>query len=340
METVLLRLLSGSGLEGLAGIPERRGKLLRPLLSVPRAAVDDFLSSKGISPVEDPTNRDLRFQRNRVRHLLLPRLRAEYPDLDDVVLAVAGRAASLRASLDSTLLSRFGQDSMEGGVSAEVLLALPAQLRPWALRWLLRQSGLIRLPSSLSMEAFLSCLKQSGKAQIQLPGDSRRLVACSGRISVASPKSPVAPFSYTFRLPGAIELEALGMRLSLRRSKAETWMLQGDAHRAGLALADPPGIATVRSRRPGDRIRPLGAPGERKLKELLIDRGVPAEARDRLPLLVVGGRIAWVPGVAIDESFRLGAGPDCWVAELLPTGAGGNPATPATVEGCERNRPS
>ena len=100
-------------------------------------------------------------------------------------------------------------------------------------------------------------------------------------------------------------------------------MFRGEAGRAGMALPEPPGLATVRNRRPGDRIRPLGSAGERKLKELLIDRRVPAEARDRLPLLEIGGRIAWIPGVAVDESFRLTDRPDCWVAEILPADAAG-----------------
>jgi tRNA(Ile)-lysidine synthetase-like protein len=93
----------------------------------------------------------------------------------------------------------------------------------------------------------------------------------------------------------------------------------------------------VRSRRPGDRLRPLGAPGTRKLKDVLIDRGVPRRERDRLPLLCVGGRIAWVPGVTVDEAFRLPRlprlpetpgdergedpaddRPETWTAEVIP----------------------
>lgn len=76
----------------------------------------------------------------------------------------------------------------------------------------------------------------------------------------------------------------------------------------------------VRTRQPGDRLRPLGAPGRRRLKEVLIDHGVPRRERDRLPLLVVGERIAWVPGVTIEDAFRLRPSDEpasaVWVAEL------------------------
>jgi tRNA(Ile)-lysidine synthase len=73
---------------------------------------------------------------------------------------------------------------------------------------------------------------------------------------------------------------------------------------------------TVRNRRPGDRLRPLGSPGSRKLKAVLIDRGVPAERRDRLPLLCWTGEIAWVPGVTIGHRFRVTGESRAWLAEL------------------------
>ena len=73
----------------------------------------------------------------------------------------------------------------------------------------------------------------------------------------------------------------------------------------------------VRNRRPGDRIRSLGAPGMRRLKELLIDHKVPRAERDRLPLLLVEGTIAWVPGITIADRFRLQDESDAWVVEWI-----------------------
>jgi tRNA(Ile)-lysidine synthase len=74
----------------------------------------------------------------------------------------------------------------------------------------------------------------------------------------------------------------------------------------------------IRNRRPGDRLRPLGCSHHRKLKDILIDRRVERSRRDALPLLVVGDRIAWVPGVTIAHDFRLDGARRAWVAELLP----------------------
>jgi tRNA(Ile)-lysidine synthase len=97
-------------------------------------------------------------------------------------------------------------------------------------------------------------------------------------------------------------------------------MFEGAPDRAGLALPLAEGDrVTIRNRRPGDRIRPLGASGSRRLKEVLIDRRVPRWARERLPLLCVGERIAWAPGVTIDDGFRLHGDATAWVAEVATT---------------------
>jgi tRNA(Ile)-lysidine synthase len=337
VETVLLRLLSGSGLEGLAGIPQRRGALLRPLLRVPRSAIAACLAELGLEPVEDPTNRDLSIHRNFVRHALLPRLRAADPHLDAMVLAVRDRALAVREMIESRLAERVAETSVEEGLDAGLLLALPVELRSAALRWLLRRAGLAVPPSSRSMEAFLSSVQRRGRANLCLPGGRRALVARAGRVALAEAKPPVASFSYTFAVPGEIELAELGLAIRMRRSPVEPWMVRGDPRRAALAgAAAMATAATVRSRRAGDRLRPFGSPGERKLKELLIDRRIPAGERDRLPLLEIGGRIAWVPAVTIGDEFRLRDEAECWVVELVQRDTGGNGLSGLAVERVEK----
>ena len=72
----------------------------------------------------------------------------------------------------------------------------------------------------------------------------------------------------------------------------------------------------VRSRRNGDRVRPFGCQYTRRLKDVLIDRQVPRQERDRIPLLEVDSRLAWIPGVTVDDTFRVEAGGQAWIAEL------------------------
>jgi tRNA(Ile)-lysidine synthase len=321
VETVLLRILRGAPIELLGGIRGSRGPILRPLLAIPRSEIEAYLAERGIAPVRDPTNDEPGYQRNRIRHGLLQHLRAA----DEALLALAARATFHRRQLAGRL-ERLLADHR--GSEVELLRGLPDALRPPTLRWLMRDRlGLEPLPSTPSLVLFLAGLERNGEpAPLSLPraaGPRRALRARGGRLVVeaaavdAGIRTP--PFSYTFRIPGEVELPELGLTLRVRRSPVEPWMLLGDPRRAGFSAAGE--WATVRNRRPGDRLRPLGSPGTRKLKEILVDRRVPADARDRLPLLELGGRIAWVPGVTVDEACRLGDGADrCWCAELVGPG--------------------
>lgn len=201
--------------------------------------------------------------------------------------------------------------------SVDFLTSLPEALQLPALRWLLAERlGVGQLPSLRSLETFLSLVRGGRDAYLALPGSRQALVARRGDLALVEPKSPTVPFTYTFSLPGEVELPELELRLRIRRSPVEPWMLRGERRRVGF-VADA-AEATVRSRRSGDRLRPLGAPGSRKLKAVLIDRGVPAAARDRLPLLEIAGELAWIPGVTIGDGFALRGEAECWLAELEP----------------------
>jgi tRNA(Ile)-lysidine synthase len=134
---------------------------------------------------------------------------------------------------------------------------------------------------------------------------------------VEAARSQVADFTYTLEVPGELYIPEISLRLCLSRRAVEPWMFAGSPRRAGLALPLAEGDrVTVRNRRPGDRIHPLGAGGSRRLKAVLIDARVPRQERQRLPLLCVGERIAWVPGVAIEQRFRLHGEAAAWVAEI------------------------
>jgi tRNA(Ile)-lysidine synthase len=117
-----------------------------------------------------------------------------------------------------------------------------------------------------------------------------------------------------------VEIREAGTTFRLTQQPVAPWMRHGSPVRAALDLPLAAGEpVTVRSRRPGDRLQPFGSSHHRRLKDLLIDRKVPRVVRQRLPLLCVGGQVAWVPGITIHHPFRLREGATmAWVAELLP----------------------
>lgn len=360
-ETVLLRLLGGTGVEGLAAIRPRRGRVVRPALGLRRsdllALLPHHLPPDAPPPADDPANRDPAFARTLVRHRLLPALVAAGETTPEDLARLAEVARRARRAVSRRLSTLLTTPERPASLDVEALLALPAPLWPQALALLARRSG--RLPVSATARAELERqlaparpAGDHGTAPQTTPevgvdaGDGWRLVVeappttapgvSSGARLRLCPPTPAGPretsigrFSYTLEIPGTVAVPEIGRTVELVPAQFAPWMLRGERRRAALRL--PPGTRTVevRNRRPGDRLRPLGGPGERKLKDLLIDRKVPRSQRDRLPLLVVDGSIAWVPGVTIDRRFRLRESDDDgttidhlatpWVAELTET---------------------
>ena len=324
-ETVLLRLLFGSGLSGLAGIRPRHGAVVRPLLALPRRRLLEAVAAAGLAALDDPTNRSLSVPRNRVRHRLLPALEAAEPGCEENLperlagLAATARGASL--AIDRRLVGRLAVLPVAGGIAVprQTFAALPPELHPFALAWLHRQAGALYPASEAARAELGRQLAASPRAACDA-GGGWRWEATGEQLILRrdeGARERVADFTYTLKVPGTLAIPEIAARIEIRRRAVEPWMFAGAADRAALALPLTEGdLVTVRNRRPGDRIHPLGARGSRRLKEALIDRRVPRHLRDRLPLLVVGGRIAWVAGVTIDERFRLAGHATAWVAEV------------------------
>jgi tRNA(Ile)-lysidine synthase len=326
---------SPAGSHARVAEPVRRTRpaLLRPLLSLPRQPLAEAVRAAGLDAVADPTNLDPAIPRNRVRHHLLPLFAERNETAGEPPLAVrlaelAGRVRRAAAALDLRLRDHLAPRS--GGTAIAVprsaLAALPEPLLPHALALLHRRAG---APYPAGREARRELERQlaAGGAVGCDCGGGWRWESREGEVVLrrgAGParRRPGEGFSYILVAPGEVEIPELGLLLRLRPAAPAPWMYRGAPDRAALALELAPGDAvTVRNRRPGDRLQPLGAAGSRRLKQVLIDRRVPRRHRDRLPLLVVGGEIAWVPGVTVAERFRLppapAAGATVWVAELV-----------------------
>ncbi|MEO7793400.1 MAG: tRNA lysidine(34) synthetase TilS [Thermoanaerobaculia bacterium] len=327
IETVLLRIAAGSGIAGLQGIHRRRGFLLRPLLDLERSSLDAFVAQHGIVPLTDPTNLDLGQERNRIRHRLLPQLLRQEPALGGALAAVATAAEGARSALDrrlEKLLVKEGENSRPR-LEIAAFLPLPEPLPFFALGLLERLAGRERPGSTRSKRELLRQVAAARNGVLELPagaGDGLFWQASGGFLWLAPPPPAEAAFSYILEAPGEVEIPEIGGHVRLSRQPMAAWMRTGERRRAALAFPVGPGPrwtarVEIRSRLPGDRIQALGAPGIRRLKELLIDQKVPRGERDSLPLLIVDGDLAWIPGVTIADRFRLQDEGSAWVVEWI-----------------------
>jgi tRNA(Ile)-lysidine synthase len=317
-ETLLLRLLRGAGSRGLSGIrPQAEGIFIRPLLDVSRAEVEAHLAARGRRFRVDSTNADLTRTRNRVRHRLLPFLRREFPGEIDALLA---RTAEILRAEDAYLdevVRELGKRLIRREEAGSVL-SVPALrlLAPALRRRLLRRAFEEAAGSAARFGPVFDRIEDLERlvfearhgAAVALPGGLTARVVYSDLVLTAPGGGGSFEGEVPLPVPGATVLPGLGCRLRARHVAASRI---GDPRRSAApdrALLDAdtlPGPLAVRARRPGDRFRPLGSPGEAKLKSFLIDRKVPKDLRDRIPLVVSGERIAWVVGHAIEDRFKV-----------------------------------
>jgi tRNA(Ile)-lysidine synthase len=312
-ETVLMRLLQGAGPRGLSGIPPRRGRLVRPLLLVPRATVLGYLAANGLRWVEDATNRDPKFLRNRIRADVLPLLGAHVgPTLGRALGRTASAARETVEALDRLVAPRLDGRLRPtvGGVTLD--LEALRDLPPGAGKALLQRAvaavappGPLRSGLRAGPLAGLWDLSRTGStgARVRLTGG---VVAERLRGGVWIGRQFPAGNPVDLAVPGEVRLA--GARLVLTadvvpapagRSADHAWpdpawevWFDQDALSGGLV---------VRTRRPGERVVPFGGTGPISMSRLLAAAGVPRLLRPTWPVLVTrtvaAEEIVWVIGV-------------------------------------------
>jgi len=306
VETVLMRLLRGTGPSGLAGIrPVRRAKALRvvrPLICCTGAQIHAYLDSRGFEFRTDRTNADTRHFRNRVRHELLPRLREEYnPRVDDALL----RLAEVQRDEDD-LLEREVDAIWPACVRPEGTIdraAFGAQHRALQRRLLMRVAWRAHVDCPFERIDAARRFVAGGPAGRAFDLGSGMLLRNSRTVTEVTPRRTgddgACDEAVPLTVPG--ETTALGKRFVARYLDRlpEHVAAYCTPARQVFDAATMGRDVVVRRRQPGDRFTPLGASGTKKIKDYLSGLALPSGERERQVLLVAGGRIAWVVGHAV-----------------------------------------
>ena len=305
-ETILFRIVRGTGVRGLTGIPYRRGPLIRPLLDVRRAQVLAYLRRRGVTFVEDPANRDPRHTRSRVRHEWLPFLARENPRIVEALLGLADEASRAQPSGDAhdslPPLARGTRrtlrrlvDSGSGtrridapGGTIEIVYGQP-RFEPDA-----SANGVVTLPVSgagLASQHVSGVALPIGQALQWGPAKASRVAGGHERARDISMNREVVIEAVI--VAGSEGPPASGPAFSVA------------ACAAGLC---------VRPARSGDRMRPRGGLGSRKLQDLLVDAKIPRALRGGLPVVTnAAGVILYVPGLRPAEDARPASDARQWV---------------------------
>lgn len=280
-ETVLMHLVRGTGLKGLGGIAPVSGKLIRPMLSLTRQDVEGFLDEWCLSCVTDSSNETDQFLRNRLRHHVMPLLRAENPKIAENMSAMAQR---LRQDEDC-----LGQMAAPEKLEVEHLKGLHPAVRSRVLERFLKENG-IREPEGVHIarvESLLCSDKPSARAQ--LPGGIT-VARNYGSLEILRQEPEMIPA--VLPCPGSVELP--GLRIICEPAKEII-------NNTDVFTVLPQGEMVVRSRQAGDTITLNG--GTKSLKKLFIDKKIPAARRLQIPVIADGAGVlgVYTIGASLDR---------------------------------------
>lgn len=321
-ETLLMRLARGSALRGAVGIHRTRSFLVRPLLDCTRQHVESFLAAQGVAFSVDAMNEDPSFFRTRIRQEVLPSLeRAAGFAVVDHLATFARLAAEDEGFLRSLADEAWSRLLLpEGGLDAVGVRALPLPLRRRVLvRLLAEAEGPV---DEATLTRVLGAVERGGT--VTLGGGHVRgglqLRAAGGWVRCVRRAGPATPS------PGLLVLEGAGAE-GVQPGTGWHFTVREQApppETLGLPLADDTAWPlTVRTRRPGDRVR--GAAGSRKLQDVLVDRRVPVESRDSRPVVTdARGGVLWVPGIW-NPAFGAGGRLFLWASPSGTSMLGGRP---------------
>ncbi|HEX2950301.1 MAG TPA: tRNA lysidine(34) synthetase TilS [Armatimonadota bacterium] len=297
-ETVLMRMLRGTGLAGLAGIPPKREAIIRPLLTLRRQDIEAYLAAKQLPSRLDTSNLTTDFTRNRIRLELIPKLETEFaPRLRTRLNHLAEMARQENDALDQWTNRAYMQQriALPDGVAI-----LPNPDIPQAIQWRMWRRAIADVCGSLediSYEHIDAIHHLIPGKHVDIPGV--RVLHEAGRLVFLAATNELydeqrIPTALRLSVPGQLSLPDAGSFLFTELFPTKIPVAGGN-----IAVMDADAIdgeLIVRSWQPGDRYRPFGSPGTRKLQDIFVDAGVPRRLRNNIPVVLDDKGIIWLAG--------------------------------------------
>ncbi|MGI6225766.1 MAG: tRNA lysidine(34) synthetase TilS [Peptococcales bacterium] len=321
-ETVLLHLIQGTGPEGLAGMPPKSGWLIRPLAETYKQEIINYCESNGLIYCLDPSNKKPVYLRNKIRLNLIPYLRTDFnPQIVESLLRLEDIVIEENRLLEEIVNNKFKsvltlEEKGNITLSRDKLLNEPLAIQ----RRIIRQAYNLLRPegqglSFVHVEQVLDlCKAQEGAKKLNLPRGvifnlsydrmqfydlEFKCLACAD------------DFNYSWEIPGTIRLpEGKFLKASYHNQKPAVGKNFYQVNLDGDRITSP---LTVRQRKPGDRLRPLGLDGTKKLKDLFIDRKIPKDERNHIPVVCFKDEIIWLPGITINENYKVTFSTKCYL---------------------------
>lgn len=312
-ETVLMRLLRGTGLQGLTAIHIRREKVIRPLLNIDRKSIEEYCETYNLSPRIDKSNLESIYYRNKIRLELIPYLEENYnPNIMENLVKTAKvlkkdfdfieeKAREVYASLVNS------QDEHRLELPIEGIQGLHNALQSRVIRLAAEQLlGRQEVLEYKHVQDVLELMQKglTGK-KINLPmGLIAKINYKNICFTTADQEDKV--FHYELPIEGSFDLKEMDGTFTMRVvGREEIKEISRDKYRKCFDYDEMKDVLNVRNRQDGDRFYPLGLTGSKKLKDFFIDYKINRDERDRIPLICDGDEIMWVVGFRISEKYKI-----------------------------------
>lgn len=335
VETLVLHWIRGGGIASMSGLQPRQQDIIRPLLIFTRADTLAYCAQHGLTPLEDASNADLRYQRNRVRHELLPLLEQLNPNICATLLrnseVMQVDVAWIEVQVDQHWSAVISHEETETiALRRSALLALPLSLQRHL--WRRASANLCAGQSPFELRHYTlieqALSQETGEAlTLHLPGQLhfwrqgeqvllKRVTEQQSLQIVQNNTEVILPVPGEVAVPGtpwlvraefvAAEEEAEILESLRTKDVIRTWhKLASNRYSVYIDRIHLDSVLRVRTRRAGDRIRPLGMAHSKKVQDICVDRHIPRQERDHIPLIFSRAQCIWLGGVCIDDRVRL-----------------------------------
>jgi len=331
-ELILMNMLRGAGKSGLSGIPPIRGtggkSIIRPLIHLSKNEIHTFLSENGLHYVQDSTNHDTKYLRNRIRHNLIPEMKSSYNPkiveaLNRMGTIIQNEENWIEKIVDSEMKGLISQEN-ESAIrcAASHLMEKPLPLRRRIVRSLIRQvKGDLKQMTYDHIDSILHLIERDlSEGQVHLP-DEILIEVSAGQVLISKKKriarppktnsQPEVVFSYNVSKPDSsaktILIKEIGKQIRFSETVI-TGPVDFSEMESNVAWIDMDRIEfplTIRNIIPGDRFSPLGVAGTQKVKKFFINNKIRRSGRATCPILISNDRIVWVGGFQIDNSAKV-----------------------------------
>jgi len=313
-ETVLMRLLRGSGPSGLAGIPPCRGNtIIRPLIDMKRGEIVSYLKARNLSYVTDSSNLQTNYLRNKIRLELLPLLHEYQPRLTEHLGQLAhilrGENKYLELQAEDWVV-RHTEERGQGDflIPVGTFTDLPPPIRNRVVRHLLKKVGknLRRIDHGHIESVVMLAKSRNSQGTLNLPNGLTVKRVYDTLVFTAHETIRPKEFYYQLDGFGTYDLEEIGRSITLVEMERDADLNRQDHDWTAYLDADKLKFPLIiRNFAPGDRFVPLGMRGHKKVKDLFMDLKVPSEVRALTPLLLSQDTPVWVCGLRIDDRFKV-----------------------------------